>query len=97
MEAGAWLERRADPLDRRARTLFLTDKARAVFRRMRMIASGLHEEALRGFTAEDRERLLDDLVRARSNLNDPSATGIPDGDGVPSGMAASPRSVGRPG
>jgi DNA-binding MarR family transcriptional regulator len=97
MEAGAWLERRADPLDRRARTLFLTDKARAVFRRMRMIASGLHDEALRGFTAEERERLLDDLVRARSNLTDPTATGAPDGEGVPPGMTASPRSIGRPG
>ncbi len=79
MEAGAWLERRADPADRRARTLFLTDKARAVFRRMRMIASSLHDEALRGFTAEERERLLDALVRARGNLSEPPAAGEPAG------------------
>src|SRR5271154_5853479 len=78
MESGAWLERRPDPADRRARTLFLTDKARAVFRRMRMIATGLHDEALRGFSAEEREWLLDALVRARGNLYEPTTTG----DGV---------------
>lgn len=100
MEAGAWLERRADPADRRARTLFLTDKARAVFRRMRMIATGLHDEALRGFTAEERERLLDALVRARGNLYEPAppgdAAGSRDGEGISPGSRPSPHSIGRP-
>jgi len=89
MEAGAWLERRADPEDRRARTLFLTDKARAVFRRMRMIASSLHDEALRGFPPEERERLLDALARARGNLCDLAGGGEPVDPGEDAPMARS--------
>ena len=97
MEAGAWLERRADPGDRRARTLFLTDKARAVFRRMRMIASTLHDEALRGFTAEDRERLLDALARARGNLSELAGAGEAAAPGDGDADASAARSLGHSG
>src|SRR5574338_946906 len=39
MEAAGWLERRADPADRRARRLFLTAKSRPMIEKMRVIAA----------------------------------------------------------
>src|SRR5579862_5338223 len=55
MEIAQWVERKPDAEDRRARRLFLTDKARAIFKRMRMIATGIHDEALRGLEPAARE------------------------------------------
>lgn len=76
MEAGGWIERRADPSDRRARRLFLTPKSHPVLARMRVIAVAVYEEALDGLDDEERERLLDALLLARQNLGD-SASASP--------------------
>ena len=38
MEEAGWIERRPDPADRRARRLFLTDKARPILGRIRDVA-----------------------------------------------------------
>src|SRR6185312_4930884 len=38
MEEAGWVERRPDPSDRRARLLYLSDKAQPVFARMRSLA-----------------------------------------------------------
>lgn len=77
MEAGGWLERRPDPADRRARRLYLTKKSRPVLARMRVIASGVYEEALTGLAPAARERLIDALVRARRNLGDEPVDALP--------------------
>jgi DNA-binding MarR family transcriptional regulator len=72
MEAAGWVERRADPADRRARRLFLTPKSRPVIERMRRIASGIYEEALAGLDRAERERLIALLTHARRNLGEPA-------------------------
>lgn len=77
METGGWLERRADPADRRARRLFLTAKSHPVLTRMRGIASGVYEEALEGLASERREQLIDSLLLARRNLGDPESCAAP--------------------
>src|SRR3954471_24885413 len=46
MEDTGWIERRADPGDRRARRLFLAEKGHAVLTRIWDVASETREEAL---------------------------------------------------
>jgi DNA-binding MarR family transcriptional regulator len=70
MEEGGWVERRPDPADRRARRLYMTDKARPVLEEMRALADGIYDEALSGLSAEAREALLSALRLVRTNLSD---------------------------
>jgi DNA-binding MarR family transcriptional regulator len=63
------VERRADPSDRRAWRLYLTDKARALLEEMRPLALGLFDEAMAGLSEEDRAALFETLVRVRTNLS----------------------------
>ena len=89
MESGGWLVRRPDPYDRRARRLYLAKKSRPVLARMRGIAAGVYEEALRGLPAAARERLIDALVLARRNLGDEPTDAVPAAnDGAPPRRAA---------
>jgi MarR family transcriptional regulator, transcriptional regulator for hemolysin len=69
MEEGGWVERRPDPKDRRARLLFLTDKARPLIARMRSLADALFEEALEGLPPEARDTLVGILTTMRANLS----------------------------
>ena len=66
-EAG-WVERRPDPEDRRARLLYLTDKAWQVLDRMFPLAAETREVALAGLNAEAREQLTAMLAQIRTNL-----------------------------
>jgi DNA-binding MarR family transcriptional regulator len=72
MEQAGWVERRADPTDRRARLLFMTEKARPVFARIRALGQETRREALAGLAPEDAERLLDLLLQVRANLSERS-------------------------
>ena len=66
-EAGL-VERRADPADRRAWRLFLTDKARPLLDGMREVGDRVLEEALAGLDAPARDALTQSLGRIRLNL-----------------------------
>src|SRR5436189_6121531 len=46
MEDAGWIERRADPADRRARRLFLTAKARPILSRIMDVATETRDEAM---------------------------------------------------
>ena len=74
MEQTGWVERRPHPSDRRVRLLFLTEKAKAVFARMRALGDAIREEALAGIAPPDADRLLELLLQVRRNLSarDPS-------------------------
>lgn len=63
------VERRADPSDRRAWRLYLTDKARALLEDMRPLALGLFDEAMAGLSEEERAAFFQMLVRVRTNLS----------------------------
>lgn len=67
-EAGL-VERRADPNDRRAWQLFLTDKAAPIIEQLRIWADELFEEALVGFGDADERQLSALLTRVRQNLS----------------------------
>jgi MarR family transcriptional regulator, transcriptional regulator for hemolysin len=68
MEEGGWVERRPDPKDRRARLLFLTNRARPLIAKLRTLADELYEEALEGLPPRSRDALVEILVAMRANL-----------------------------
>jgi MarR family transcriptional regulator for hemolysin len=63
MEAEGWVERRPDPSDRRARCLYMQDKARAIMQEMLRLADETRTEFLADLKSDDAERLIDMLER----------------------------------
>lgn len=63
------VERRADPGDRRAWSLFLTAAAEPLMDRMRAMAEELTGNALDGFSAAERSQLTRLVERYRANLS----------------------------
>ena len=72
MEEAGWVERRADPGDRRAHRLFLTARARPMLERCHNLAEELRAEAFTGISEGEREILTALLMRIRSNLSERS-------------------------
>ncbi|MBB4632183.1 MarR family winged helix-turn-helix transcriptional regulator [Sphingosinicella soli] len=67
-EAG-FVERRANPQDRRAWCLFLTPRSQTLLEELLPLADRLIEDALEGFSAEEQAAFADYLSRMRSNLS----------------------------
>lgn len=68
MEAAGWVERRPDPKDRRAVQLHLMPKAQPIIDQMWELAAEVRAEATAGITEEEKELLIDILMRMRNNL-----------------------------
>jgi MarR family transcriptional regulator for hemolysin len=82
MEAEGWVERRADPNDRRARCLYIKDKARAILDEIWRLADETRMEFLRDLSAQECERLIDMLERVHATaraLPAPAAQRVPAG------------------
>ncbi|MFV3076050.1 MarR family winged helix-turn-helix transcriptional regulator [Niveispirillum fermenti] len=73
MGDGGWVERKPDPTDRRARLLYLTDKAREALVPMRLVVDEIYEEALAGISPAERAELVRILSKIRANLSDRTA------------------------
>jgi MarR family transcriptional regulator, transcriptional regulator for hemolysin len=69
MEADGWVQRRFDPADRRAHTLWLTSQARPVLDHIGQLIADTRAEALHGLSNEERARLVELLERLHSNLS----------------------------
>lgn len=70
MERDGWIERRSHPTDRRARQLYLQEKAQPPLQQLWKMSDEVRALALAGFKAEERTLLIDFLERARANLLD---------------------------
>ena len=70
MEQTGWIERRADPADRRARRLYLTAKARPVLGRIWNVANDTRDEALTRLSPQEAEQLIDFLYRVHATLSE---------------------------
>jgi MarR family transcriptional regulator for hemolysin len=68
LEKAGMVERRADPADRRAWRLFLTDGATPLLDELLACANDVFDEALQGFSEAERALLLALLERVRANL-----------------------------
>lgn len=68
LQAAGFVERRADPRDRRCWRLHLTERARLVIDDMEDIARGLRGDATRAIDPEELRVALDVLARMKENL-----------------------------
>ncbi|MBU6483908.1 MAG: MarR family transcriptional regulator [Betaproteobacteria bacterium] len=68
MEADGLLERRPDPVDRRARRLYLTRKARPLLDEIWHLSDLTRAEVFAGIAQRDREAFIDVLERIHANV-----------------------------
>ena len=68
LQAAGFVERRADPKDRRAWRLYLTAQAREVMTGMQEISRGLRRDATAGISSEELEQALAVMGRMKDNL-----------------------------
>ncbi|MGF6710521.1 MarR family transcriptional regulator for hemolysin [Luteibacter sp. W1I16] len=68
LQAAGFVERRADPKDRRAWRLHDTEQARGVIDDMEDIARGLRRDATQGISTDDLQTMLAVLDRMKENL-----------------------------
>src|SRR5471030_2362383 len=59
MQQDGWIERRPDPIDRRAHCLFLREAAKPIVERIWRIAEQTRSEALAALSQGEREQLVD--------------------------------------
>jgi MarR family transcriptional regulator for hemolysin len=64
------IERRADPDDRRAKRLYLTEAARPLMDRLAVLGEEIMGEVLAGLNGADVELMLTKLGRAKENLRE---------------------------
>ena len=69
MEREGWVERRADPVDRRAKRIFLTQKVAPVTKELRALAREVRKTALQGLSEAEQQALMSLLLKVRSNLS----------------------------
>ena len=98
MEEAGWIERRADPADRRARRLFMTGKARPILGRILDVANETRDEALARLKPAEAGQLIDLLKRVHATLSErvPQADKLGDSPGTTAGttpILPSPRRV----
>ena len=72
LEARGILQRVADPSDRRALHIHLTDAGQAIWRDIDQCGQRVRDAALHGMDAAEREQLTALLERVRDNLNSPT-------------------------
>jgi DNA-binding MarR family transcriptional regulator len=68
LEGKGWIERRADPNDRRIKRIFLTESAEPIIDSLRVPAQEVYESSVAGLTESDREKLVDLLQSLKKNL-----------------------------
>jgi MarR family transcriptional regulator for hemolysin len=68
MEQDGWIERRSDPIDRRAHCLFLRDAAKPIIERIWKIAEQTCGEALAVLEPSEREHLIELLERVHAAM-----------------------------
>ncbi len=68
MQAAGWVERRADPADRRAFNLYLTAKANPILDQMWALGTATRLQTLAGIPAHEQDLVLKALLQMRENL-----------------------------
>ena len=63
-----FVERRADPRDRRAWRLYLRPEVQPVLDRLRTLSNANRKEVLQGIPIEESEALIDTLLKIKGNL-----------------------------
>ena len=77
LQAAGFVERRADPRDRRAWRLYVTPQANEVVDDMERLGRELRRESTVGIEYDELKRALDVIERIKANLQAMDATGAP--------------------
>lgn len=70
LEGEGWVERRADPNDRRAKRLYLTPQAKPMLQTLKKLGQKMLRRAMKGIPGEDQAMALSVLQRIRDNLSE---------------------------
>lgn len=73
LEKHGWLRREDDPDDRRAKRLFLTDKAAPMIRSLKSVGRQVRKKALAGIPEQDLDQFMELLFTIRRNLSNASS------------------------
>jgi MarR family transcriptional regulator for hemolysin len=84
MEEAGWVERRPDPNDRRARCLYLTEKAQPVFDQVIEVADAHEAEVCADLSPEEKRSFIDMLLRLHTKLTERDALVAVEQDQPPS-------------
>ncbi|MDR2214194.1 MAG: MarR family transcriptional regulator [Pseudomonadales bacterium] len=68
LERDGWVERRADPVDRRAKRVYLMDKVEPVTKSIRKIGDEIRQQTLSGLSEAQQTHLMRTLQHMRGNL-----------------------------
>lgn len=68
LEVDAWIERRDDPDDRRAKRVFLNPKAGPMIEMLSTLGQSVRAQAMTGITSQDEEIFMQVLLQIRTNL-----------------------------
>lgn len=68
LEVDAWIERRDDPDDRRAKRVFLNPKAGPMMELLSVLGQNVRTQAMAGISPEDEEKFMQVLLQIRANL-----------------------------
>jgi MarR family transcriptional regulator for hemolysin len=68
LEESKWIERRADPKDRRVNRIHLTDKAHEIDDQMEKTGYVLIDQTLRNLNPDERDTLVNLLIAVKRNL-----------------------------
>ena len=68
LEANGWVERRAEPGDRRVKRVYLTAEAERVHKRIWPVAESTVDDALADLTSQEGKQLMALLVRVKKTL-----------------------------
>jgi MarR family transcriptional regulator for hemolysin len=68
LEVDAWIERRDDPDDRRAKRVFLNPKAGPMIEMLSTLGHSVRAQAMTGISHEEEENFMQVLLKVRANL-----------------------------
>ena len=68
LQAAGWVDRKADPGDRRATQLYLTERAEPILTKLRKHGAETRAAALTGISEAERQQFFDILTRMRANM-----------------------------
>jgi DNA-binding MarR family transcriptional regulator len=71
MDSQGWVQRRTDPHDRRVQRVFLTERGRALEPIANSLVEEVNNQALEGFSTDEREFFIRLFVRALRNVESP--------------------------
>ncbi|MCK9285872.1 MAG: MarR family transcriptional regulator [Rhodocyclaceae bacterium] len=69
LESGGWVDRRPDPVDRRAKRVFLTQSSKQLLQRMTAMEQVFNSQILGELSEDERDQLIASLSKVKQKLS----------------------------